>query len=182
MKMSFLFFLFCVYSHPPPYPDPRAWPFITKAEHVQISVSAQRSSNAAGKPIRLSGVSRAILISNLLENENFIQILDNTPVLVTSGTRLKFGLSGSIVMAMGTWPGAGAQSFIVFQVLLEQRKAKLRQATWKCWYISLYHWNPTSLGFPAVQQTLLEVWYWGCSQRITNYWVICLLLNFRRTR
>ena len=102
MKMSFLFFLFCVYSHPPPYPDPRAWPFITKAEHVQISVSAQRSSNAAGKPIRLSGVSRAILISNLLENENFIQILDNTPVLVTSGTRLKSGLSGSIVMDMGT--------------------------------------------------------------------------------
>ena len=102
MKMSFLFFLFCVYSHPPPYPDPRAWPFITKAEHVQISGSAQRSSNAAGKPIRLSGVSRAILISNLLENENFIQILDNTPVLVISGTRLKFGLSGSIVVDMGT--------------------------------------------------------------------------------
>lgn len=100
--MSFLFFLFCVHSHPPPYTDPRAWPFITKAERAQISVRAQRSSNAAGKPIRLSGVSRAILISNLLENENFIQILDNTPVLVTSGTRLKFDLSGSIIMDMGT--------------------------------------------------------------------------------
>ena len=100
--MSFLFFLFFVYSHPPPYPDPRAWPFIIKAEQVQISVRAQRSSNVAGRPIRLSGVSRAILRSNPLENESFTQILDNTPVLVTSGTRLKFGLSGSIIMDMGT--------------------------------------------------------------------------------
>ena len=88
-------------------PDPRAWPVITQAEHVQISVRAKQSSNAAGKPIRLSGVSRAILVSVLLENENFIQMLDNSPDLVTSGTRLKFGLSGSIIMDMGTQPVGG---------------------------------------------------------------------------
>lgn len=77
MNISFLFSLFCVYSHLPPYPHPRAWPVITEAGHVQSSNRAKPSSNAAGKPIRLSGVSRAILVSVLLENENFIQILDN---------------------------------------------------------------------------------------------------------
>lgn len=131
MKMSFLFFLFCVHSHPPPYTDPRAWPFITKAERAQISVRAQRSSNAAGKPIRLSGVSRAILISNLLENENFIQILDNTPVLVTSGTRLKFDLSGSIIMDMGTWPGAGGTEFYSFPNLAVANKDKIKTTSLK---------------------------------------------------
>lgn len=42
MKMSSLYFY--VYNHPPPYADPRAWPMITKAEHVQISVRAKQSS------------------------------------------------------------------------------------------------------------------------------------------
>lgn len=94
---------------------------------------AKQSSNAAGKPIRLSEVSRAILIRFLLENENFIQILDNTPVLVTSGTRLEFGLSRSVIMDMGTQPGekTHTQSFTVFQVLLVVNKGKIKITDFK---------------------------------------------------
>lgn len=59
----------------------------------------------SGETHQTSEVSRAILIRFLLENENVIQILNNTPVLVTSGTRLEFGLSRSVIMDMGTQPG-----------------------------------------------------------------------------
>lgn len=95
-----------MYSHPPPYPTPGHGQ-LSQRRSMYRSQSAKESSNTAGKPIRLSGVARPILVSVLLENENFIQMLDNSPDLVTSGTRLKFGLSGSILMDMGTQPVGG---------------------------------------------------------------------------
>lgn len=39
----------------------------------------------------------------LLENESFMQILDN--ILGHIRTRLEAGLSGNSVMGVGTWPG-----------------------------------------------------------------------------
>lgn len=73
---------------------------------------SKMSSNTVGKPIRLSGVSRAILVCIFLEHESFIQILDNIPVLITSGTRLEFRLSGSIIYGHGnTARGRNTQSF-----------------------------------------------------------------------
>lgn len=60
-----------------------------------------------------------------------MQILDNTLVLVTSGTRLECGLFGSVIMDMGTWPGGKTQSFTVFQVLLVVNTGKIKITNFK---------------------------------------------------
>lgn len=131
--MSSLYFTCTVIlpaSAPLPDPNPRARPIIAKREHVLIS--GKMPSNTVGKPIKLSGLSRAILVSTLLENENFIPILDNSPVLVTSGTWLEFCLFGSIIYGHGnTARVRHTQRFTAFQVLLVVNKGKIKATNFK---------------------------------------------------
>lgn len=102
VEMSSLCFTCSVFLRPSPTPG--------QGQRSQRQGCTDLSQGKAvfkrsGKTNHTSEVSRAIWIRFLLEKENFKQILDNTPVLVTSGTRREFGLSRSIIMDMGTWPG-----------------------------------------------------------------------------
>ena len=107
-------------------PDPTAWLTMAEAEHVQISLRAN-SLRTQQENQTFWGFT-SYFSSFLSENKNFIQILDNTPVLVTSGTQLKFGLSGSIIMDMGKWPGEKHTKFTVFQVA---HKGKIKITSFK---------------------------------------------------
>ena len=118
---------------------------------------SKTSSNTVGKPVRLSGVSRAILVSILLENESFIQILDNIPVLITSGTRLEFRLSGSIIYGHGnTARGRKTQSFAAFQVSLVVNKGKIKTTNFKVMIHPVLSLKPNIFRFLAYQTKITE--------------------------
>lgn len=147
----------CVQSSSPPLPPPdpnsRAWPIIAKTERVLIS--GQNVFKHSGKTNQTFGLSRAIFVSILLENENFIQILDNSPVLITSGTGLEFCLSGIIIYGHGnTARGKNTQRFTAFQVLLVVNKGKIKATNFKVMMHHALSLKPNIFGFPASPQRL----------------------------
>lgn len=158
--MSSLYFP-CTVILPPLPPAPTPTPGLGQSSQrwSMYWFQVKTSSNTVGKPIRLSGLSRAIFVSILLENENFIQILDNSPVLITSGTGLESCLSGSIIYGRGnTARGKNTQRFTAFQVLLVVNKGKIKGTNFKVMMHPALSLKPNIFRFPASPQRLPKGW------------------------
>lgn len=138
--MSFLYFTWVGISlpHSPPPPQGIAWSrALTKVTQGLLWQPEAKTSPACG--LRPAGTSGAVFVNVLLENESFMQILDN--ILGHIRTRLEAGLSGNSVMGVGTWPGKVNWGLTPSQVLSAGKWRRRRRPTNITLIGPSYHWT-----------------------------------------